>query len=266
MTPRNSLLACAVLLAAAGCGSTDSTDPGGSASGLSVTVAASTAPFQFSDGAAGQTATHVTAGIRSLTLLTSDGTEWTVFDAGSKDTTVGYNDGDSTPLAHLDSADIVPGHYVKARLVQDWSRFDIQVALHVGSTATPGTLHALMVTSDGTTLDGTQHDAGYYEQDFEGGGQTQRFDGDARVPDYSTTDGAEAVVENGLWSVYFPVDVQIGPEAASLRIVVNMDHAFRWTDVSGGDNQPGVYDIAPPLYEPVTQFGGNRFDASVANH
>lgn len=99
------------------------------------------------------------------------------------------------------------------------------------------------------------------------GGQTQHFDGnDAPIPDDSTTSGAEAMVENGVWSVYFPVDVQIGPDADSLRIVVNMDHAFRWTDVPGGDNQPGVYDIAPPLYEPIAQFGRNRFDVSVANH
>ncbi len=261
------LFASAILLTAAGCGGTGSTTSGGSVSGLSVVVSASTDPVTFNDGASGQTATHVTAGIRSLTLLTADGTEWTVFDAGSKDAVVGYDNGDSTVVTRLDRSDIVPGHYVKARLVQDWSRFDIQATLHDGSGATPGTLHALEVTSDGTLLDGTQRDAGYYQQDFTGGGLPQHFGGDdAIVPDYSTTAGAEARVENGLWSVYFPIDVQIGPDAATLRTVVNMDHAFRWTDVDGGGNKSGVYDMAPPLYEPVTQFGGNRFDVSVQNH
>ena len=267
MTPVKLLFTSAILLAATGCGGTDSASAGASSTGLSVVLAASTAEVQFNDGASGQTAAHVTAGIGSLTLLTSDGNEWTIFDANSHDTTVAYDNGSSTVLTQLDAADIVPGHYVKARLVQDWARFDIQATLHDGSSVTPGTLHTLEVTSDGTLLDGTQRDAGHYEQDFTGAATPQHFNGDnAIVPEYSTTEGAEARVEQGKWSVYFPVDVQIGPAAATLRIVVNMDHAFRWTDIPGGDNQAGVYDIAPPFYEPVKQFGGNRFDVSVKNH
>ena len=37
------------------------------------------------------------------------------------------------------------------------------------------------------------------------------------------------------------------------------DQAFRWSDMPAIGNEDDVYDIAPPLYEPVEQFGGNRF-------
>ena len=48
-----------------------------------------------------------------------------------------------------------------------------------------------------------------------------------------------------------------------LTIRVNMHEAFRWQDVATGENQPGVWDIAPPLYEPVVQFGANQFDVTL---
>jgi hypothetical protein len=263
MTLGKCLVSLAIACAIGGCGGSDSASANAGSQNFSLVLAASTAPFAFDDGASGQTARHVTAGVRSLTLIADDGTEWKVFDAAPGNASVGYDDGDSTPLAELPESEIVPGHYVRARLVQDWSRFDIDVALHDGLTTTPGTLQALSVTSDGALVDGTSRNAGYYEQDFDGGGVQKHFSGDdGIVPADSTTAGAEAVVENGSWSVYFPVDLEVsGP--ATLRVVVNMDHAFRWTDVAGGSNQAGVYDIAPPLYEPVTQFGGNRFDATL---
>jgi hypothetical protein len=258
------LCAGALLGCVIGCGSADSSSSGSQSSGLTVSIAGSTAPFDHQDGASGQTAQNVTAGVRSLTLLTADGTAFTLMDQAPNAVTVGYDDGDETPVAHLDPAAIVPGHYVQARLVQDWSRFDVSATLHQSGATTNGTLHALQVTSDGAMVNGVEQQAGHYEQAFDGGGKTQDFAGDdAIVPEHSSTPGAQAVVENALWSVYFPVDLELEPHAAALRVVVNMDRAFRWDDVPGGQNQPGVYDIAPPIYEPVRQFGGNRFDVTV---
>jgi hypothetical protein len=264
MTLKRCLFCGWVLFIATACGGAEQSAASTQSAGFSLVIGASAAPFTFRDGASGQTATHVTSGVRSLTLFTAEGATWTVFNAGSNDATVGYDGGDSTELA---GTPVVPGHYVRARLVQDWSKFDIQVALHANGTTTAGALHALQVTSDGTFIEGSEHNAGYYEQTFTGGGMTRHFSGDdAPVPEYSETAGARAVVENGAWSVYFPVDLNVDAGAGALEITVNMDHAFRWTDVSGNGNRTGVYDIAPPIYEPVVQFGGNRFDASVSEH
>lgn len=252
-------------LALGGCssssGSTGSTAP----TGLRVVMQGSTASFAHSDGLSGQTARSVTAGVRRLELIDeSGGTSFVLLDGdGSTDVTVAYDDGASTVLTTVAPAAIVPGHYTKARLIQDWSRFEIDATLHETAGATAGALRALHVTSDGTVVDGQTLAAGHYEQQFVAPNRDEHYSGDdALLPDHSTTAGAEAVVENGLWAVYFPVDVTVTASDAELTIVVNMDGAFRWTDVPGGANQDGVYDIAPPLYEPVEQFGGNRFDVS----
>jgi hypothetical protein len=87
---------------------------------------------------------------------------------------------------------------------------------------------------------------------------------DAPLPSESKTDGAEAIVESGDWAVYFPVDVTVVDAATgTLEVRVNMHEAFRWKDLPSPDWTDGAYDMAPPLYEPVAQFGGNRFDVSL---
>lgn len=256
-------LAITFALAVTACSGSSSTTSSGPP-GLDVALVTSTAAQSFNDGNAGQTAKNVTAGVRSLTLEPDGGGQgWTLFDSASAPVKVGYNDGDRTELVLIAPADVKPGHYTRVRMVQDWSRFDVDATLHDANGATPGVLHATLVTSDGSTLDGQAHDAGYYSQDF-AGGSGGHWDGtDAVIPDHSATAGAEAIVENGEWAVYFPVDVTVTNGNATLRIVANMDHAFRWTDVSGNGNQDGVYDIAPPIYEPVAQFGANRFDVTL---
>jgi hypothetical protein len=248
-----------------GCGSSGESSNSSAPTGLRVVVQGSTATFAHSDGLSGQTARSVTAGVRRLELLDeSAGTSFVLLDGtGTADVTVSYDEGASTTLATVTPSAIVPGHYTKARMIQDWSRFEIDATLHEASGATAGALRALQVTSDGTVVEGETRAAGHYEHQFVAAGHDDHFAGDdALLPEHSTTAGAEAVVENGLWAVYFPVDVTITQADADLVIVVNMDGAFRWTDVPGGGNQESVYDFAPPLYEPVEQFGGNRFDVS----
>lgn len=199
MTLKRFLGAGVFLFLVSGCGGADSTSGTTASTGLDLTIAASTAPFAHDDGASGQTARQVSAGVRSFTLFADNGAAWTLVDASPNTISVGYDDGASTTLGHLEPTDIVSGHYVKARIVQDWSKFDIDVALHDAATTTPGTLHAFQVTSDGALIDGTSRNAGYYEQDFEGGGQKHHYSGDdAIIPSDSTTAGAEAIVENGL--------------------------------------------------------------------
>lgn len=249
--------ACAALSA---CGS----DEGGGSgpARIDVVLVATTDAFPHADTSSGQTAEEVSAGVRSLTLLSDSGEAWPLVHRGTTSVVVRYDDGARSMLGSVLARDVVFAHYTRARMVQEWSRFDVQATLH-DAGATAGTLSALHVTSDGTTIDGELRNAGHYVHDFTGGTKTGQWSGDdATVPEHSTTAGAEALMEDGEWAVYFPVDLEIASGDGTLTIVVNMHQAFRWQDVPGGDNQPGVWDIAPPLYEPVLQFGGNRFEAT----
>jgi hypothetical protein len=263
----NSFVSAMVLgLLAIGCGSTGSDSGTGQVQpGLTVVVRGSTEAFTHDDGLPGQTARGVTAAVRSFTLIdeaTSASFEVLKVEAANP-VVVSYDNGSSTVLTVVDPQSVVPGHYTKARMVQDWSKFDVDVTLHEDVGATDGTLHVFQVTSNGGTLDGQAHDAGYYEHDFIAPNRNEHWSGDdAIVPEHSNTAGAEAVVENGEWAVYFQVDITVVAQDAELQIRVNMDHAFRWVDFPGTENEDGVYDIQPPLYEEVTQFGGNRFDVT----
>lgn len=253
-------------LGAIGCGSGDGASSGMSpATTLRVSLGASTATYPHQDALASQTATQVRAGVRSLELIDDQGTPWPIYTAQGEATTVSYDNGARTQLTELEPSALKPGKYVRARLVQEWSRFDITATLHDGTTTTSGTLSVLQVTSDGTSMNGTMYDGGDYEHSFAAAGQQpQSFTGAAPIPDHSTTAEAEAHVESGAWAVYFPVDIQITDQSlGTLSIVANMDHAFRWTDLSSAGYQDAVYDIAPPLYEVVEQFGANRFDVAL---
>jgi len=223
-------------------------------------IRASTATYPHNDGLAGQTARVVSAGVRSLELIDDAGDSWILLDESPNNVAVDYNDGDATEVARFPASEARPGHYVKGRMVQDWSRFEVDATLHGVGSATPGVLRVLQVTSEAAMVDGSPMDAGQYEHEFEGSGVLEHYDGVLPLPTHSETAEAEADIENGLWAVYFPVDLTVTADVdATLEVELNLDRAFRWTDVPGGANKPDVYDIAPPLYEPVEQFGANRF-------
>ncbi len=246
------------------CGGSDESSGNSATTDLRVTIGGSEAAFPHADGHSGQTAKNVTAGVRSLTLLDDAGGQWVLFDAKPANAAVSYADGAKSELAVVAPAAVRAGHYTKARLVQDWSRFDIAATLHEGGSATAGTLHGLTVTSDGALVDGKELPSGHYAQTFTAGGLSHDYTGTTPIPEHSTTAGAEAVVEDGEWAVYFPVDLSVAAgQTGTLAIRVNLDHAFRWSDLPGAGYAEGTYDIAPPLYEPVEQFGGNRFDVTL---
>ena len=235
---------------------------GGSATTLSVVIQGSTATYPHQDKLASQTARNVTAGVSSLELIDDQGGRFVLYSGAA--VSVSYDDGASTKLGTLNPSDVRPGHYVQARLVQDWSRFDVDATLHDGVTPTAGKLSILQITSEGVSLDGKSYAAGDYEHTFASGGSNREFTGVTPIPSVSKTAEAEAKVENGAWAVYFPLDLTVTPTTAgTLTIVANLDRAFRWTDLPTLGYQPDVYDIAPPLYEIVEQFGANRFEVSL---
>lgn len=260
MFGRARIVVLALLVAACG-----GEDGGGSGpSRIDVFVAASTTSFAHEDALSGQTAREVTAGVRSLALISEAGESWVLVDRGSEDVLVSWNAGEKSLLGTVFSEKVVLGRYVRARLVQAWSRFEVDATLHSTNGASSGTLSGFFVTSDGTTVGGESFSAGHYDYEFTSDSQSGSWTGDdAIVPEHSTSAGAEAIVEGGEWAVYFPLDVDVTGGDGVLTITANMHEAFRWQDVATGENQAGAWDIAPPLYEPVLQFGANRFDVTL---
>ena len=246
------------------CGSSDAATSSG-ASNLSLTIAGAYETYPHQDGFSGQTAERVTAGLRGLELIDDAGGTWVLFDASPSNLTADYSASTPTLLATIEPADVRPGRYVKARMVQDWSRFEVAATLHEAGTAAAGTLRVLQATSEGAVVEGKSLEQGHYEHAFSGSGVERSYDGVLPVPEHSATAEAEAFDEQGVWAVYFPVAIEVPAGAkGELAIRVSLDRAFRWSELGSADFTSGAYDIAPPIYEPVEQFGGNRFSAALS--
>jgi hypothetical protein len=259
--PHVLLLGALAMLAMLGCGSDD-----GGGSGpprIDVVFTASQTPFAHADGSAAQTAARRSAGIRSLTLIDDSGEPWQVVERGTSPAFVRLDPGARNVIDVVMAKQVVAGHYTRARLVQAWSRFEIAATLHTEDGSTEGTLAALVVTSDGTLIDGKLTAAGYYVYAFSDGETTATLSGgDAHLPEHARPGAAEIRFEDGEYAAYFPIDLRIGSGDGVLTIDVDTFEAARWTDVSGGVNLPGVYDLSPPLHEPFVQLVGDRFEAT----
>ena len=252
-----------------GCGSNGDADLGGPGAAypdprVTVRIRSNTASFIHDDDAVGQTPLTASGGIRSLRLYRDapDLAPVELFHRGATPVEVGYEDGDDTIVAHVEPAALPAGHYELARLVQTHSRFRIAGTMHDGADTFAGTFDDVKVMSDGTLLDGTMRDAGYYEYAFEFQGEKTVTTGEEPVPGWSTTAGAVGVVEDGEWAVYFPIDLTVPEEidaGTQLIIDVNMYESFRWKDLPGPGYEPRIFDTTPISYEPVVRFGGNAF-------
>ena len=238
---------------------------------FTIHVAATTTTFPHADGYVGQTARNCRGGIRSVSLLrdAQDAEPVELFNLGEDPVEVSYDDGARTLVATVSSRALVAGHFTLVRMVQAYSRYDVDATVHLLGTSTDGTFVDLLVMSNGTRVDGTLHDAGDYEFVFEPvDGEPETYTGEGwPVPIWSSTAGAWAVVENGEWAVYYPADLVVEPSqwaGANLEVLVNMDHAFRWIDNPLGIGyRAGVWDVEWPTAETVMRFGGNQFDVTV---
>lgn len=237
---------------------------------LTIRIKASTAPFPHSDGYAGQTARGTLGGCRSISLLKSrnDPNPLVLFNHGADPVEVGYDDGNDTQVATVPARGLAEGHYVLGRLVQTHSRYQVDATSHLLGTSTDGYFDDVLVMSNGTRVDGQMRDAGYYHFVFHHGAEEEIYMGDNwQIAVWSTTAGAEAVVEDGEWAVYFPVDLDVSQADwanKTMSILVNMDHAMRWIDNPLGlGYRADVWDVELPVFEPVMQFGGNQFDVTV---
>lgn len=258
-----------------GCGSSDGSFGDGSTGGaggtggnvsqteLEIVISATDEAFPHRDQLASQSARSIRSGVRTLELEDAGGQRFTLFDSQTP-VEVSYDAGASVVLTSLSPNQVPAGHYVRVRLVQDWSRFEIAAVLHADNQAVAGTLRILQVTSDGVSLDGESYDSGDFVHLFVGAGNPE-FTGVSPIPDESHTAEASAYLEDGAWAVYFPVDLTLSEgQVGRLEFRANLDHAFRWSDDDRAGYESNVYDFAPPLfYETVSQFGANRFEVIV---
>jgi len=270
------------ILAPLGCGSGTTAAPPGEADGpdaavaldapeaideaVTIRVQASTDDFAHADGLSGMTALAAGGGVRSLSLLTGalDSDPLTLFDHGAEAVQVSYDHGADTAVAVLDRDRFQPGHYTVARLVQAYSLYEIEATRHDGEAIAEGHLSSVVVMSDQSLVDGEMRDAGYYHAFFRhSDGEIELIGDDLHIAEYSSTAGARAVVEDGEWAVYFPIDLTIEdmpPAGSELVLLVNMNRSFRWIDSLALGFEQGVYDFTPHFCESVVRFGGNQFD------
>ncbi len=252
-----------MLLLAAACGASEET--GEATPSLRVHVVGSSAAFAHDDGLSGQTPTDISSGVRSLRLFDDAGGVWTVLERASPGVSVSYSDAAPRPIARIDPASVRAGHYVKARMVQEDSRFTVNARFHDDSLVQPslGALRIYRVMNDDVPGPQGTYPAGYFSWQFESKELSRKGEGVLPVPAYSTTAGAEALVEDGQWAVYFPLDVTIPAGAhGELRITANLFESFRWKDQTAPDDEAGAYDLSQSSAEPVLRFGGNRFDVT----
>ncbi len=249
--------------------STSAGGEGGTGPVVRIHMRANTDPFPHDDGLAGQTPIAHSSGMRKFQLLkdASDPNPLTVFDYGDGFVEAGYNDGDDTVVGTVVTSTLPGGTYTVGRVVHSHVRYQVAATVHASGLDIKGQFDNVQVLSDGTTLDGVTYDHGHYEYTFHAGGQdyTKKGEG-APQPNYPASGGFSAGLEDGQWIYSFPVNLTIVPDTpfdVDMVMEVNMFESFRWTDQDGTGYQTGVFDVAPPTFEPVERFGANSFSVSM---
>lgn len=286
--PLACFLSCWALAAAAGCsGAEPSTGPTGALAdagadsadakpatvggghGYVFHVRATTAPFPHEDGLAGQTATEVKQGIRSLRLLrdASDPSPIVVFDHGNGYVEAGYDDGDDSVVARAAAASLPGGRFTLARIAVTHSRFRVASTLHVAGGAYPGVFDCVQALSDDVVLNGGNRARGWYRYVFEVAGKSYPIEGaDAPLPTSPTTGGFTLKTEGSESFYEVALDMLVDPAIdhdVHVDMTVNMHESFRWEDQTQPGYATGVYDTTPSSYEPIRRFGANAFVVSL---
>lgn len=232
---------------------------------IEIHLRASTAPFPHADGLSGETPLAHASSIRSLELFkdASDPSPLVVFDLGANGVEAGYDDGDDTLVATVKAKTLPKATYTLARVVHNYVRYRVAATAHSGGISAAGEFDNLQVLSDGSMVDGTLRDHGYFEYKFVTQNLSFPLSGtNAPTPEWSGSGGFSVKLENGQWAYYFPVTLPIDPDIATdVKVVlgVNMNESFRWQDQSLPDYAPGVFDATATSFEPVMRFGANSF-------
>jgi hypothetical protein len=232
-------------------------------------VRSSHAPFEHADDWSGQTPRAYASGYRRFSVLrdADDPDPVVVFDHGDEFVEATYGDGDDTVVGSAVAAELPAGHFTIGRTVMSHVRYLVDTTLHYEGSDLPGELDNVHVLSDRTTWDGETHDQGWYQTIFRAGAFEVPQEGqDGPLGAQSPGSGIGVEVVDGETVFTFPIDLEVMPDVgADVDMVFGVNHheSFRWEDVAGEGYADGVFDTAPPLYEPVRQFGANSFTVTV---
>jgi hypothetical protein len=212
----------------------------------------------------GQTPREWTSGVRSLHLLrTEDDPEPVlVFSHGDEYVEASYADGADTVVGYADVSELTPGTYTWARVVHTHVRFTIDATLHTQLGPAPGELEDLIVLSDRTSIDGTEHDRGHYEYTFRTAGMEYPAQGEGFEVAPIAGGGFYTRVEEGEVAYYFPAFIVVRDDLTEdqhLIFEVNVHEGFRWTEQAAAGFTVGVFDTTAVSTEPIVQAGANGF-------
>jgi hypothetical protein len=236
---------------------------------VTIRVRAEATPVVHDDPWSGQTPRDYFAGIRSLTLIDESGRngDLLVFDVSPDHVEAGWNDGDETTVAQIPVDSLAYGTFTRARVAVSHLRFTVDTTVHAMGISAAGEVRAVQVLSDGTVLDGTTRDRGWWRYVFHFAGMQFPAGADSGAPVTEPPPGGaiEVVVEGGETAVYFPASVLVDPTVqndVNVVLEVNVHESFRWEDQDEPDYAAGVFDASPPSFEPIRQLGVNSYTLS----
>jgi hypothetical protein len=236
---------------------------------LTIHLRATTKPFAHADGWSGQTPRTQKMGVRALTLGKSanDPNPWTVFDLAAGFVEAPLDDGADTIVAKIPTSTLRAGNYFWAKTYVSHVRYEVDAVVHALGASVPGTFRNVQVLSDGTTLEGVKHDAGWYSFAFATGVATYGPVTGTNGPLPQTSGpNITLTVENGKASYGFPIQLDVTNVDRDVDVILeaNTEGDFRWEDTAGAGHAPKQFDADPPAsFEPVKQFGANALALSI---
>ena len=291
---RVSLLAAPLLLALAACSGTapslgttsgTSSDGGGSSTGgdggstgattgaggnYVIVLRATQTPVAVDSSTSGQTPSDQRIGFLGLRLLEDASSEGPLDVADfSTPVDVGYNDGDETVIAKVPAKSLRAGHFTSAEVPIAYVRFTVAGTYHDGDIAAPGNFADVIAMANGTAIDGTTHDQGYWKTTFSSTAGTTlgTMAGENAVVAQPAPASTIALDTSGSPAKYvFPTDLLIDPNLdhdEKIVFTVNTYQDFRWQDSASAGYTAGVFDVSNAGFETVTQLGANSIATSI---
>jgi hypothetical protein len=220
-------------------------------------------------GSSQETPSDQRVGILGLTLLkgASDPSPLVVFDLTAPVDTP-YGAGSSTVVGSTPASKLVPGTYSVARVPVAYVKFTVAGTYHFGVSPIVGDFTDIISLTAGTTLDGASRDRGWWSSSFAVAGTTEgQVSGeDAAIAQPGAASGIGLDLSGPVAAYVFPIDLTIPADIQSdMNVVftVNTYQDFHWMDENQPGYEPGVFDVSPGSFEPVTQLGANSFAVSI---
>ena len=235
-----------------------------------IVLRATQSPVAVDGSTSGQTPSDQRIGFLGLRLLQDASSEGPLDVADfSTPVDVGYNDGDETVIAKVPAKSLRAGHFTTAEVPIAYVRFTVAGTYHDGDVAAPGNFADVIAMANGTAIDGTTHDQGYWKTTFSSAAGTTlgTMAGENAVVAQPSPASAIALDTSGSPAKYvFPTDLVIDPNLdhdEKIVFTVNTYEDFRWQDSANAGFTAGVFDVSNAGFETVTQLGANSIETSI---